>query len=98
MPDGVCRDFAGGIYSSQHVDGLSRPRGRDQYESQGSHLHLSEFLKYEEVMDTFMPPSRRNNDFCKSNKSAVRGNTNKPCHEALASSRTITELCDTMNP
>lgn len=29
------------------------------------------FLKYEEVMDAFMPPSRRNNEYCKSNKNAL---------------------------
>jgi hypothetical protein len=92
--------------------GISRVGSIKVNKSMGFHVHVDvtnvsrkglicicqNFLKYEEVMDAFMPPSRRNNDFCKSNKNAVRGSTNKQRHEALASSRTIKELCNTMNP
>jgi hypothetical protein len=92
--------------------GISRVGSIKVNKSMGFHVHVDvtnvsrkglicicqNFLKYEEVMDVFMPPSRRNNTFCKSNKNAVRGSTNKQRHEALASSRTIKELCATMNP
>ena len=80
--------------------------------SMGFHVHVSvqnvglkklikicqQFIKYEEAMDAFMPPSRCNNTFCKSNKAAVPGATNKLKHEALARCRSLEELCDKMNP
>jgi hypothetical protein len=54
------------------------------------------FVKYENVMDTFVPPSRRNgspesNRFFKSNRACVAqtigSNRNKAIHEALGACR-----------
>jgi hypothetical protein len=92
--------------------GIARVGSIKVNKSMGFHVHVDvasvsrkglicicqNFLKYEQVMDAFMPPSRRSNNYCKSNKNAVRGATNKQRHEALAQCRTIKELCDIMNP
>ena len=83
--------------------------------SMGFHVHVNvqnvarrdlikicqNFVKYEDSIDSLLPPSRRNNNtYCKSNKAAVPGFTNRQRHEALARccSTSLAKLCDTMNP
>lgn len=61
------------------------------------------FIKYEDCLDTLMPPSRRTNSpesrqYFKSNKSAVAGATNKERHEALEHCASVRELARLMNP
>ena len=54
------------------------------------------YIKYEQAMDSFMPPSRRtgNNMYCKSNKAAVGG-----MHRELRSScNSKDDLVDMMCP
>ncbi|KAI2498162.1 putative amidoligase enzyme [Fragilaria crotonensis] len=60
------------------------------------------FIKYEDVMDSFMPQSRRSgsrecNAYFRSNRSSVVGNTNTQRHESLADCRSIEELAQQMN-
>jgi hypothetical protein len=45
-----------------------------------------------------MPPSRRDNSYCKSNKAAIFGSTNRQRHETLARCSSLEQLCDTINP
>lgn len=59
------------------------------------------FIKYEHVFDVFMPPSRRdeaNNEYCKSNRDAVPYSSSGEKHNAVASCKSLFELCDLMNP
>mmetsp|Transcript_12395 Transcript_12395/g.18528 ORF Transcript_12395/g.18528 Transcript_12395/m.18528 type:complete len:478 (-) Transcript_12395:89-1522(-) len=90
----------------------------DVNKSMGFHVHINvagmslqsliklcqNFVKYEDAMDTLMPPSRRtgsreSNRFFKSNKLAVGTHlTNEDRHRAIASCNTIEELCNLMNP
>jgi hypothetical protein len=108
----ILRGPAGLVECQTVLAGIARVGSIKVNKSMGFHVHVDvtnvsrkglicicqNFLKYEETMDAFMPPSRRNNTFCKSNKNAVAGGTNKQRHEALAQCRTVKELCDTMNP
>lgn len=88
--------------------------------SMGFHVHISvegmgtsslkkicqNFVKYEDVIDTFMPPSRRtgsaeSNQYCKSNKEAVGDTTTKSNlerNQTLVACGTTSELCSIMNP
>ena len=70
-----------------------------------------QYIKYEDVMDSFMPPSRRtgsaeSNRFFKSNRTSVAasvgsssraGPTNKACHDALERCHDIRTLALLMN-
>mmetsp|Transcript_24419 Transcript_24419/g.52653 ORF Transcript_24419/g.52653 Transcript_24419/m.52653 type:complete len:450 (-) Transcript_24419:3462-4811(-) len=84
-------------------------------QSMGFHVHvnvsglsLSElknvcqnFVKYEEAIDSLMPPSRREgNDYCKSNRLAVAGEwaSNVEIHHSLASCQSVKELGNLMSP
>lgn len=87
--------------------------------SMGFHVHISveamnetslkkicqNLVKYEDAIDTFMPPSRRtggsnSKQFCKSNKAIIGGRTlsNFERNQILAACGTVDELCQTMNP
>jgi hypothetical protein len=83
--------------------------------SMGFHVHINvtglsaqelgkvcqNFVKFEDAIDSFLPPSRRTNQshFCKSNRAAILPNgPNAARHQALGSCKTIVELCDLMNP
>jgi len=88
--------------------------------SMGFHVHVNveglpldalikvcqNFLVYEDVVDTFMPPSRRSgshesDSYCKSNKKAICGNGSKltQAHlNILKSCQSMEELADCMNP
>jgi hypothetical protein len=82
--------------------------------SMGFHVHVNvkhlplgslknicqNYIKYESVIDTFMAPSRRKSEsqFCQSNQSVVRGNTNSEKHQAIARCKSIAELAGVMNP
>jgi hypothetical protein len=87
----------------------------DVNKSMGFHVHVSvdnfslaaikkicqNFIKFEDVIDTFMPPSRRTeagNDFCKSNKDAVNSESNTGKHQVIASCKSLHDLCDLVNP
>ena len=63
------------------------------------------FIKYEAVMDTFMPPSRRTNSpnslqYCKSNRDAILGPyaPEGERHKKLSRCRSLHQLCNVMNP
>lgn len=56
------------------------------------------FVKYEDAFDSFMPPSRRENQFCRSNKQAVGTTTNKARKDRILSCNSISDLCNVMNP
>ena len=84
--------------------------------SMGFHVHISvkglsvqelskvcqNFVKFEDAIDSFLPPSRRSelskNKFCKSNRLAIPGGTNGKRHQAIGSCKTVASLCDVMNP
>jgi hypothetical protein len=87
----------------------------DVNKSMGLHVHISvedlhleqkknaclNFVKYENEIDSFMPPSRRdssNNIYCKSNRDAISQNGNGRKHSAIIGCKTIDELCDVINP
>ena len=53
------------------------------------------FIKYERAMDSLMPPSRRKNDYSKSNEKAI---TSNDPHSALASCENLSDLAGIMNP
>merc|ERR1711933_341631 len=64
------------------------------------------FIKYEDLMDTFMPLSRRSgspesDQYFKSNRNSVAvsigKNTNKACHNALVSCSDMNQLVDLMS-
>ena len=80
--------------------------------SMGFHVHVSvddltleqkkniclNFVKYEEEIDTFMPPSRKDgNKFCKSNRDGIAHAGNGRKHSAIASCQTLIQLCDLIN-
>jgi hypothetical protein len=60
------------------------------------------FCKYEDAIDTFMPPSRRTGSeetkYCESNREAIAVEGHGRKHNAIASCKTINELCAIMNP
>jgi len=60
------------------------------------------FCKYESVLDSMMPPSRRGstNTYCGSNRHAVGGpyGTNASIHQAIASCNSIGELGELVSP
>jgi len=73
-----------------------------------SNLSLSElkkvcqnFVKYEAVMDTLMPPSRRTggrgSKWCQSNRSAI-GGSNPSMHRIIDACTTVQQLGNTMSP
>jgi hypothetical protein len=87
--------------------------------SMGFHVHISvqdmgasslkkicqNFCKYEDVIDTFMPPSRRSgssesNQYFKSNKTAIgdRNKSNLERNRIIAACGTTSEVCHAMNP
>mmetsp|Transcript_26888 Transcript_26888/g.61907 ORF Transcript_26888/g.61907 Transcript_26888/m.61907 type:complete len:461 (-) Transcript_26888:538-1920(-) len=91
----------------------------DVNKSMGFHVHIGvqnyplssliklcqNFIKYEDAIDSIMPPSRRTGSnqskhYFKSNKYAVRepNATNADRHKALSSCTTIAKLCRMMNP
>ena len=58
--------------------------------------------QYEDVMDSFMPPSRRNGSqecesYFRSNRGSVLGNTNRERHDSLADCGSIEALAQQMN-
>jgi hypothetical protein len=58
------------------------------------------YIKYEEEIDTFMPPSRRDsrNKFCISNRDAIKQHGNGRKHSAIINCRSRFELYDLINP
>jgi hypothetical protein len=85
--------------------------------SMGFHVHIDvgglshrqlvkvcqNFIKYERAMDSFMPPSRRDDNesiYCKSNKHAVLGPdaSRMERYKAIAACETYEELANVMNP
>jgi hypothetical protein len=58
------------------------------------------FIKYEDVIDTFMPVSRRNNRYCKSNKAALMKaiGSKKEMHEMIQAGESKELLFDLVNP
>lgn len=82
--------------------------------SMGFHVHVNvqtltlsnlknvcqNFVKYEMAMDRFMPKSRRESDFCRSNRSVFGGpaTPNKTIHDMIASCTTKEELGNLMSP
>lgn len=83
--------------------------------SMGFHVHINvnglsvqelvkvcqNFVKFEDAIDSFLPPSRRTNqsDFCKSNRAAIFPDSpNGVRHQALGSCKSINDLCGLMNP
>ena len=58
------------------------------------------YVKYEEEIDTFMPPSRRDNrnEYCISNRDAIKQHGNGRKHSAIINCRSLCELCDLINP
>ena len=97
------------------LDAVRRVGTISLHKSMGLHVHVSveslsfhhvqniclNFIKYEAEIDTFMPPSRRDdaNKFCKSNRNVVcpnQGNGIK--HSAITGTRNAYELCDLINP
>ena len=58
------------------------------------------FVKYEEACDMMVPPSRRSNDYCASNRNSVHMGdlTNSQANRAIGACRNMTELCELMNP
>jgi Putative amidoligase enzyme len=95
----------------QLVSTLTLIRSVKVNKSMGFHVHVNvehvglkglikvcqNFVKYEKAMDSFMPKSRRNNRYCKSNKDAL-GTTNKGRIDRLGACRSIEALCEVMNP
>ena len=79
--------------------------------SMGFHVHvnvselgLSEltnvclnFIKYEAALDSLVPPSRRNNTYCRSNRSAI-GGTNQTMMHILLACNSVEELGNTVSP
>lgn len=80
--------------------------------SMGFHVHISveglkleqiknvclNFCKYEAIIDTLMPLSRRDQTFCQSNSGSIPLSGNGKKHNAIASCRTLKDLCNLMNP
>jgi len=80
--------------------------------SMGMHVHVDvqqcslehlknvclNFVKHESAIDTFMPPSRKNSVYCKSNSDAIPCNGNGLKHNAIAACQSFVELCDVVNP
>jgi len=84
--------------------------------SMGFHVHIDvsklsvqqlikvcqNFIKYEDVMDSFMPLSRRSGSeecdrYCKSNRDSVGQDTNKQRHVALENCYDVESLADMIN-
>lgn len=79
--------------------------------SMGFHVHINvgnrtlddlkkiciNFVKYEDAFDSFMPPSRRRNTYCQSNKLAV-GSNNKARKDRILACNSLSDLCHVMNP
>ena len=70
------------------------------------HLSLNElkkvcqnFIKYEDALDTLVPPSRRGtaNTYCRSNRQAIGGD-NKSMHSILGACTSKQDLGNTMSP
>mmetsp|Transcript_10368 Transcript_10368/g.15401 ORF Transcript_10368/g.15401 Transcript_10368/m.15401 type:complete len:464 (-) Transcript_10368:138-1529(-) len=98
--------------------GLTSVAGVKVNRSMGFHVHINvedlsleslikvcqNFVKYEDAMDSFMPPSRRtgsdeSNQYFRSNKFDIGPNlSNKQRHEMLAQCTSLEELCVMMNP
>ena len=82
--------------------------------SMGFHVHINveclnlgnlknvcqNFVKYEKAMDKFMPQSRHESNYCRSNRSAFGGRktTNKYIHEMIASCTSKEDLGNLMSP
>ena len=82
--------------------------------SMGFHVHVNveslnlanlknvcqNFVKYEKAMDKFMPQSRHESNYCRSNRSAFGGRktTNKYIHEMIASCTSKEDLGNLMSP
>lgn len=106
--------------ATQVLTALSRSNSLQVNKSMGFHVHVDvsalslddlikvcqNFIKYENVMDTFMPVSRRNGNpecerFFRSNTKAMADagfNSNKSRHEALGRCQTKEQLAQRMNP
>jgi hypothetical protein len=58
------------------------------------------FIKYEDVIDTFMPVSRRTNKYCKSNKAALTKaiGTKQEMHDMIQAVESEELLFDLVNP
>lgn len=58
------------------------------------------FVKYEEAMDSFVSRNRREDrcEFCRSNKQAVEGRTNKERNVRIMKCETMEDLVECMNP
>eukprot|EP00978_Attheya_sp_CCMP212_P026689 scaffold88301_cov45-Attheya_sp.AAC.1 len=102
------------------MEGLKQISSVDVNKSMGFHVHIDvsslsvsqlikvcqNFVKYEPIVDTLMPPSRRtDNTYCKSNRDEmVRSDgrtkltSNKDRHTRIGACKTVKELCEVMNP
>ena len=94
------------------LEALGRVGKADNNKSMGFHVHVSveglslealkniclNFVKHEAAMDSFMPPSRTGSGYCRSNRTAVPGNTGGEKHAAIASCKTLAGLCELLNP
>lgn len=58
------------------------------------------FIKYEEEIDTFMPPSRRanRNEYCMSNRDAIKKQGNGEKHKAIVDCTSLYDLCVLVSP
>jgi hypothetical protein len=58
------------------------------------------FVKYEDAMDSFMPCQHREDrsEYCRSNKQAVEGNTNKQRNQRISKCETMEDLLNCFNP
>eukprot|EP00588_Corethron_pennatum_P022149 CAMPEP_0194314538 /NCGR_PEP_ID=MMETSP0171-20130528/11391_1 /TAXON_ID=218684 /ORGANISM="Corethron pennatum, Strain L29A3" /LENGTH=306 /DNA_ID=CAMNT_0039070007 /DNA_START=554 /DNA_END=1474 /DNA_ORIENTATION=+ len=80
--------------------------------SMGFHVHVNvkdlglehiknvclNFIKYEDAIDEFMPPSRRDHNLCKRNRDAIPLEGSGRKHNAVATCQTLDQLFDIMNP
>jgi len=96
------------------LDGLKKVSSINLNKSMGFHVHINvehfslaqliklcqQFIKFERAIDSIMPESRRStvNQFCKSNRAAILGTSNRSRNERLAHCYTVDELCSVMNP
>jgi hypothetical protein len=97
------------------IDAVKKAGTISVNKSMGFHVHVNvkdlpleqkknvclNFVKYENEIDKFMPPSRRdssNNIYCKSNRDAISQSGNGRKHSAIIDCRSIHELSDVINP
>eukprot|EP00978_Attheya_sp_CCMP212_P047126 scaffold421235_cov51-Attheya_sp.AAC.1 len=102
------------------MEGLKEVGSVDVTKSMGFHVQIDiseltlsklvkvcqNFIKFEPIMDTLMPLSRRgDHTYCKSNRDKMLGpdgvtslSSNKDRHKRIEACKSVTELCEVMNP